>query len=90
MWCFSRCFRMFRVDVEVFGNLGLIVVTLATVCLAPLTEGNLLVLMVIRFVYGLLMNIKPVQCLYAARWRPSGREISLLMWLNAYVRVGSC
>eukprot|EP00913_Durusdinium_trenchii_P011318 g10630.t1 len=53
-------------QIIVGANTGLLGVTLATVILPYYTGGlgNLTVFLAVRFVYGLLMNTKPVQLMY--------------------------
>ena len=48
----------------VAANSGLLLVTLCMVTLPYLTRGNLVLFIAVRFVYGLLMNIKPMQLMY--------------------------
>ena len=53
---------------------GLLLVTLATIVLPHLTAGNLVVFTAIRFVYGLLMNITALQCVYIQERLPESLQ----------------
>ncbi|CAL1163592.1 unnamed protein product [Cladocopium goreaui] len=61
--------------------IGLLVVVLATVTLPYLTAGNLIVFTAIRFIYGLLMNITALQCIYIQERIPKdqGNQVLVLV-----------
>eukprot|EP00435_Cladocopium_sp_Y103_P050269 s2757_g15.t1 len=66
--------------------IGLLMVVLATVTLPYLTAGNLIVFTAIRFVYGLLMNITALQCMYIQERLPKEQGNQVLV-LNS---IGYC
>ena len=58
----------------VVGSLGLIMVALSTVILPSVTAGNVVLFTLLRFIYGILMNITAVQCVHVQETMPEERR----------------
>ena len=95
--CLKRAMETFSSEqLIVLANMGLLVVTLCTVTLPYLTRGNLGIFLVVRFFYGVLMNIKPVQLMYVQDRAPASLFTQVLVvqycvyTLIAVVMAGFC
>ncbi|CAL1134691.1 unnamed protein product [Cladocopium goreaui] len=83
-------------ELIVLANTGLLVVALCTVTLPYLTRGNLGIFLVVRFVYGVLMNVKPIQLMYVQDRAPPALFTQVLVFqycmytLIAVVMAGFC
>eukprot|EP00435_Cladocopium_sp_Y103_P047516 s2757_g14.t1 len=83
--CGERFVEVFdQKQLLVLHVIGLLVVLLAMVTLPYLTAGNLMVFTAIRFVYGLLMNITALQCIYIQERLPKDQGNQVLV-LNSIV-----
>lgn len=60
-------------QILVGGVSGLLAVALATVIVPDLTGGDVVLFTLLRFIYGILMNIVAVQCVHVQETMPEGR-----------------
>jgi len=68
---------------------GLLVVAMATVTLPHLTAGNLMVFTMLRFVYGILMNIATVQIVLLQMRMPADFRHQSVVWKNVFYSIVS-
>lgn len=88
--CLRHAMNIFsKEELVVASASGLLLVALATVILPHLTGGSLMVFTMLRFVYGILMNIATVQIVLLQMKMPADRRHQAVVWKNVFYSIVS-
>lgn len=88
--CLRHAMNIFsKEELVVASASGLLLVALATVILPHLTGGSLMVFTMLRFIYGILMNIATVQIVLLQMRMPADRRHQAVVWKNVFYSIVS-